>query len=103
MKEFELELISVLADTLALEDDCPDEFRVIECTIKPSASVEAVQQDRRVFLGLAGWPAADIVMFWSEHQSSVFKAIDVIYHLTAVDTPDLFDFVAAQFPDSYHG
>ena len=44
-------------------------------TIPP---VEALQQDRRIFLCFARWPAGHIVMFWSELQRSVLKVIDII-------------------------
>jgi hypothetical protein len=98
-----LELIFVLADTLAFQDDYSNEFRVVECTIEPSSAIEAVKQDRHVLLLFAGRPAVDIVMLWSEHQGSVLEMIDVVYHLTSVDIPDSLDFFAEQFPAGYHG
>ena len=55
MKELELELIFALADKLALQHGHSNEFRVVECAMEPSASVEAVKQDRRVFLSFARW------------------------------------------------
>ena len=46
MKELELELIFALADTLAFQHGRSNEFRVIECAMEPSASVEAVKQEQ---------------------------------------------------------
>jgi len=101
MKELELELIFVPADTRAFQDDYSNEFSVVERTMEPSSPVEAVQQDRRIFLCFARRPAGDIVVLWSEHQSSVLKVIDVIYHFTSVDIPDSPDFLPEQFPTGY--
>jgi len=92
VKEGELELILVLADALVIEDDDSDQFSALECTVEPSAPVEAVKQDRRGFLCLARWPTEDVDIKGSEHQSSVLKAIEVVYPFTAIDIPDMLDF-----------
>jgi hypothetical protein len=102
VKELELQLIFVLAGTLAVQDDYANEFCVVEYPIEPSLPVEAVKQDRRVFLCFARGPTGHIVMCWSEHQSSVLKVIDVVYHFASVDIPDLLDFFPEQFPAGYH-
>jgi len=94
VKELELELILVLADALVIEDDDSDQFSALECTVEPSAPVEAVTQDRRGFLCFARWPTGRkrLGIRGSEHQSSVLKAIDVVCHFTAIDIPDMLDF-----------
>ena len=97
-----MELIFVLADKLAFQNDCSNESYLVECTVEPSAPVVAVEQDRRVFLCFARWPAVDVVMLWSQHQSSVLEMIDVVYHFTSVDIPDLLDFFPEQFLMGYH-
>jgi hypothetical protein len=102
VKKLELELIFVLADKIVIQDDGSDQFCVLECAMEPSAAVEAVKQDRRVFLGFAGRPAADIDMLRAEYQGSVLKAIEVVYHFTAIDIPNLLDFLPEQFPAAYH-
>jgi hypothetical protein len=42
-------------------------------------------------------------MIWPEHQSSALKVIDVLYHFTSVDIPDLLDFFPAQYPSGFQG
>jgi hypothetical protein len=54
------------------------------------------------FSASPGRPAGDIEMMGAEHQSSVLKAIDVVYHFTSVDIPDLLDFFPDQFPTGNH-
>jgi hypothetical protein len=92
VKKLELELIFVLADKPAFQDDGSDQFCVLECAMEPSAPIEAVKQDRRVFLSFARRPAGDIDMLGAEYQGSVLKAIEVVYHFTAIDIPDVLDF-----------
>src|ERR1700735_702651 len=70
--------------------------------MEPPASVEAVKQDRHVFLCFARWPAADIEVLRSEHQSSILYVIDVVYDFASVDIPDLLDLLPEQFPTGYH-
>jgi len=102
VKELKLELIFLLADRLVLQDDDSDQFCALESAMEQSAPVEAVKEDRRGFLSCARWPARDIEMMGSEHQGSILKAIDVVYHFTAVDIPDLRDFFPEQVPAANH-
>jgi hypothetical protein len=101
VKELELELIATFTDALIFQNDYPNKIRAIECAMEPSSAVEAVAQDRRVFFRFAWWPAVNLMMFWSQHQSSVLESIDVLDHFASVDVPDLLDFLPQQIPTSY--
>ena len=102
MQKLQLELILARADKSALEDDYSDHSYAVEFAIEPSSAVEAVKQDGGIFFCFARWPAGDIVVLRSEHQSSVLKMINAVYHFASVDIPDLLDFFAEQFPTGYH-
>ena len=102
MKDLKLELIFLFADRLVVQDDDSDQFCALERAMEPSAPVEAVKEDRRGFLSFARWPAGDIDMTGSEHQGSILKAIEIVYHFTAVDIPDVLDFFPEQFPAANH-
>src|SRR5580692_7891961 len=60
VQELELESISVLADTLVVEDDHSNDRVALEQTMEPSAAIEAFEQDRRIFLRLARRPSARV-------------------------------------------
>jgi hypothetical protein len=97
MQEFKLHLVPSLADKLVVEHDHADERRRVERTEEPSPSIEAVVQNRRVFIGFAGRPSLDIDQLMRECESAIDKLVDAFDALAAIDTPNALDFVAAQF------
>src|SRR5271155_5139366 len=102
MEELELKLILPSPDALALENGRSHQACPVERTIEPSATVITFKQHGSVFFCFTGRPAVDLVMFWSEHQSSILDPIDVFNHFAAIDAPDPCHFFPAQFATVCH-
>ncbi len=96
VEELQLQPVALGAEAARVEDYRADQAALVEQAEEPAAAVEAVEQDRRVMLGLALRPAAHVVELGAQHQLAGLDGIQVFDHFAAVDLPDQGDFVAAQ-------
>src|SRR5579862_705033 len=101
VQKFELEPIPALADSFVVYNHSSHNRFALEQSVKPSAAVEAFDQDRRVHLRLAGRPPTDLDVMRSHNQHAALEAIDVLDQLAAIDTPYSRNLFAGQVAAGY--